>query len=116
MVKVLSRLAERYYPRRWIYVGIALTIFSIVFGGIFSGFSNEMKALFVLTGPVIGIFWGLACMCFWFHPNFGKMYTGRIVRHLPDGIQPLYRSLGATFLVLWVGVLTIAWPVTVILY
>ena len=112
MLQTYTSLAEQWYPRRWWFAGVTALTFLLLLALMFT----RTKAVFLAvaaSGPAMVISWGFLCMCVWFHPTLGKLYTGRFFGRLPNTVQGVIRWYFVVFLTLWFVAGVIVWPVFV---
>jgi hypothetical protein len=111
MLATYTSLAGRWYPWRWRFASVTAVMFLSMAALMFTRMPAAVSVAGLLAGPVICVSWGLVCMCVWFDPALGKLYSnGPIFRRLPYIVKAALRWYFAIFLTLWFLFGVIAWP------
>ena len=108
--------ARRLYPHRRYFVGFTfvplLCVVSVVY--IWSRIGSDppefLGAIIPLSMSVAAWFWGLACMCFWFHPEKGTLFK----KSWLQGYFIFVPEEFAVFLTIWFIIIPILLLVSII--
>jgi hypothetical protein len=106
-----SNMAARLFSRRWLFLLISVA----GFGGlaIILAYAPTKVGWLAgtLAGPLIFVPWGLLCLCVWFHPERGNLQPGsRFIGKLPRWAQSAVRWYASLFLITFIVVGLIVWP------
>jgi hypothetical protein len=106
-----TRLAARFFARRWWFFVISLFGMALLFAAFSSGSAQVAALAGTFAGPVIFVPWALLCACVWFHPEHGNLQPGsKLIGKLPNAVQIGVRWYASLFLALFFVVGTVVWP------
>jgi len=112
MLQFYTSLADRLYVHRWWFGGTTAAVFVLLLFLVLTR-TAEMPIV-ALSVPLIAVSWGLLCMCVWFHPTSGRLYSGPLFNRLPRILKTAIRWYGAVFLTLWFVFGVLVWPAFVL--
>jgi hypothetical protein len=110
MLQFYTSLADKFYPNRWWFGGVTGAVFALLLLLFLSRATHVVFIGGVVSGPAIAVSWGLLCMCAWFHPTQGKLYSGSLFNRLPVFVQAAIRWYFVAFLTVWFAFGLLVWP------
>ena len=114
MLQFYTSLADKWYSRRWWFGGTTAAVFVLLLLLVLTNSTAMLLPAGVASGPLIAVSWGLLCMCVWFHPTRGNLYSGALFSRLPGVLKAATRWYFAVFLTIWFFFGVLVWPAFVL--